>query len=577
MLRELHISNLAVIEDATVELTDGLNVFTGQTGAGKSLLIGAFELLLGLRSGGSDAGEMIRAKAEEARVVGLFELSDEQTAERLSEIFDRPIPADEPLLITRRLFTSGRSSVSVNGEPATAAMLRQAGEFLVDIHGQTDQQTLLRPSHQLRILDDFAGARELRSRFAACYEARRTLRRRREELTGSQGQRRQQMELWEFQLAEIDQAELTAGEFEQVQSRYRRLSNIGHITSQASNILDGLAEQDDSILDRLGVLNKHFETLAKLDDEPLGPIAAQAAEAAELLRDCSFQLGRYVDGLELDPGELTEAEQRLDTLNHLIHKYAPAKPGQDAVAAVLAWRDQVAAELDAMRHAEADLAEIDQKDQALLAELAEIGSKLSAKRQAAAKKLRPLIEAELGELGMGEAQFQAELTTVAPDSDEAGPAGLDRVEFLVQTNPGQARCPLRRIASGGELSRIMLAVKSILSETDRINVLVFDEIDANIGGRLGSVIGRKMRRLADGQAGRQVLCITHLPQIAAWAGHHLRIVKNVSGSGDGRQTHTTVTPLAGEERLAELAEMLSGKDYTDTALAQARELLAGAS
>lgn len=576
MLRELHISNLAVIEDATVELTEGLNVFTGETGAGKSLLIGAFELLLGLRSGGSDAGEMIRAGADEASVVGLFELADEATAAELERIFDRPTPLDEPLLITRRLFASGRSSVSVNGIPATAAMLRQAGEFLVDIHGQSDQQTLLRPSHQLRILDDFADAAELRSQFTRCYEKRRALRRKREELTGSRGHRRQQMELWEFQVAEIDQAELAAGEFAEVQSRYRRLSNIGQITTQASGILDALAEKDDSILDRLGVLNKHIDTLAKLDAQPLEPIAAQAAEAAELLRECSFQLGRYVDGLELDPGELAEAESRLDTLNDLIHKYAPSDPGEDPVGSVLAWRERVAADLATMRDAEADLAEIDEKEAALSAELAELGDRLTRKRQAAAKKLKPLIEAELDDLGMGEARFDVELTSV-DDDEQVGPTGLDRSEFLVQTNPGQASCPLRRIASGGELSRIMLAVKSILSEADRINVLVFDEIDANIGGRLGSVIGRKMRRLAGRQAGRQVLCITHLPQIAAWADHHLRIAKSVSGSGKARSTRTTVTPLTGEDRLAELAEMLSGKEYTETALAQARELLAGAS
>ncbi len=592
MLRELHISNLAVIEDAAMELQPGLNVFTGETGAGKSLVIGAFELLLGLRAGGSDGAAMIRAGCEEARVSGLFEIHDENTARDIQKILDRSLPADEPLLVTRRLFATGRSSVSINGEPATAGMLREIGQYLVDIHGQNDQQYLLRPGNQLQILDAFAGSLELREKFAQGYQKLRDVKNKRQELLESQEIRSQQIELFEFQADEIDAAELKCGDFAEIQSRYVMLSNIGKLQQEAGQIYEGLYEAEGSAVERLQVICKRISELAELDAEKLADISQQIHDATEILRDSAYELNRYADGLELDPGELGECEERLDMLNHLIHKYGkngPHATGDDPTLAVLAYREEIGSKLKILRAEVSDLGGLDAEIARLESQMMETGQKLSAERARAGKKLKPLIESQLKELGMAEATFDVALEKL---DTPTGPSGLDAIEFLVRTNPGQDSQPLRKIASGGELSRIMLAIKSILAGSDRISVLVFDEIDANIGGRLGSVIGRKMRMLANGLSarpaqstrqapkvamengsGHQVLCITHLPQIAAFADNHLHIAKEMTGKGEKRQTKTTVKPLAGDARQAELAEMLAGKDFTPTALAQARELL----
>ena len=588
MLRELKISNLAVIEDANIELKPGLNIFTGQTGAGKSLIIGAFELLLGLRSGGAVTGSMIRTGAEEARVTGLFELPDQQTANEIGNILDRDLDHLEPLLIIRRIFTSGRSSVSINGEPTTAALLKKIGQFLVDIHGQHDQQYLLKPSNQLKIIDAFSKALGLRSKFAEIFAQHRDLTIRRQELTESQSERNQKLELLKFQANEIDQAEPIAGEFAELQARYQKLSNIGKLKSDAAQIQAYLYESEGAIIDQLSRVQHQIADIAKLDEENVDPIAQQVSEAAELLQDSAYQLTRYADSLEIEPGELEETEARLDSLNNLIHKYAgPAKSHKDPLAVVLAFRDKIGQQISDLELESADLSDLDAKIDSLYDQLVSIGRELSQARHKSADKLKPLVEKQLKQLGMKDATF--EVRVESPDFNQpiqaSSATGFDTLEFMVATNPGQASQPLRKVASGGETSRIMLALKSILAESDQVSVLVFDEIDSNIGGRLGTVIGKKMRQLAHrivpGKKAKktpasirhQVLCITHLPQIAAFADNHLHIAKNVTKKGSSKATHTTVNALTGDDRLNELAEMMVGKNISETAIAQARELV----
>ena len=580
MLCELHISNLAVIEDASVELQSGLNVFTGQTGSGKSLLIGALELLLGGRASGGGA-TMIRPGCDEARVSGLFEVRDEQTAREVAKILDRQATPGEPMLITRRLLATGRSSVSIDGAPASATMLRELGQHLVDIHGQHDQQYLLRPANQLRILDEFAGTAGLREKFAAGYQQLRQTRARRDELNESRETRKREIELYEFQAEEIDAAELTPGLFARTQARYVKLSNLGQLKQEAGQICQTLGEADGSVVEQLQVLCKQLANLAQLDAKKLAGPNSQLHDATEMLQDCWAELNRYADGLELDPDELTHCEELLDTLNRLIHKYAKAGDAaslaennsaneDDPTSAVLRYREHVAGLLEQLRGQDADCSGLDAEIARLEKSLAEVGQKLSAGRARASKKLKPLVESQLAELGMAEARFDAVLEPLAGEA--SGPGGLERVEFVIRTNPGQDAQGLRHIASGGELSRIMLAIKTILTNKDRVGTLVFDEIDANIGGRLGEVIGQKLKQLAD-SAGHQILCITHLPQIAAWADHHLHIAKEVTGKGAGRATSTTVKPLTGQARVAELAEMIAGKNFGQTAQAQAQEML----
>ncbi len=579
MLRELHIANLAVIEDITIELSPGLNCFTGQTGAGKSLVLGAFEMLLGLRQ--VKPADVIRPGADEARVSGLFEVHDQEVAGQIGGRIDQAIAPGEQVLITRKLFASGRSSFSVNGGPATAAMVRGLGELLVDVHGQHDHQFLLKPSNQLLILDRMAGAIDLRRRFSRVHGQVRSLQQRREELRASGTLRRQQLELYEFQADEIDQVQPTRGEFAELKARHQLLANLQRLRQDAGKAYAALHEMDGSIVERLQVVAHLLLDIAEVD-ESLSDCAEQVRSATLSLQEAAFELSRYADTLDLDPAEMSEVEERLNVLNRLISKYAAhdALADDDPLAPVLAYREQIAGEIEKLRGDDEDLAGIDQQIAVMQEELDRLANELRAKRQAAAKKLTPQVEAQFRDLGMADAKLRVAFDEVG--EDEAGAAaGRDAVEMLVRTNPGQPARPLRKIASGGELSRIMLAIKSILAGSDRTSVLVFDEIDANIGGRLGTVIGQKLRHLANGgnagKAGRhQVLCITHLPQIAAFGDCHLRIRKRVEGTGAKAVTRTSVDLITGKQRVDELAEMLAGTKATATTRKQARELMQAA-
>ncbi len=584
MLRELHIQNLAVIEDAQVDFAPGLNVFTGQTGAGKSLVIGAFEILLGLRT----AGDMLRPGAEQAQVTGLFEVADPQIASQLAAVLDQSDEDCEQLLIKRKLFSSGRSSVSINGLPVTNPMVKQVGQLLVDIHGQHDHQHLLKPSNQLHILDAFAKCTEERQRFAEGLAELRQLTQTREELSAGADLRRQQLELYEFQADEIDAAEPGEGEFPELQARHRVLASLQKIKQDAGSAHAALYEAEGSVAERLQIITHLLIDLAELDPQ-LDDITEQVRTSTLALQEAAFELGRYVDRLEHDPSEVAEVDERLNVLNRLVSKYGDGSKSDDPILPVLAYRLQIGEKIEDLRSQDSDQSGIDQRIEACHADLVTIAEKLSVARKAAAVKVVPLVQDQLKELGMAEAVFDIAFESLSLD-DNPSSSGLDAVEMLVQTNPGQPMQPLRKIASGGEMSRIMLALKSVLASSDRISVLVFDEIDANIGGRLGTVIGKKLQKLAghngrmrsrktntsQSTSGQQVLCITHLPQIAAFADNHLRISKSVTGKGKSRQTHTTVSPVTGKTRVEELAEMMAGKDVTDTTRKQARELISAA-
>ena len=594
MLLQLHISNLAVIEDVTIELSEGLNCFTGQTGAGKSLILGALEILLGMRSG--NLTDMIRPGADEARVSGVFELQDAWVVQQVSAAVDQSIEPGDSLLITRRLLASGRSTISINGRPATAAIIRTIGELLVDVHGQHDHQYLLKASNQLVILDAFGQTIPLREKFMTGYAQLRRLLQRRNQLIESRTLRRRQLELYEFQADEIDAAAIDepagdeqVSELAELEARHRVISNIQRIKSQAGQAHAALYEAEGAAIERLQMIAHLLIELAEVDPA-LAPTAEQIRSSTLSLQESAYELSGYVQRLDCDPSELTEIEDRLNVLNRLIEKYGRG-PGQanpaaaDPLAQVIAYRKQIGQQIQTLRGENEDLEDLDRQIDSLQRELGELGSTLSDQRRQAAAKLSPLVEKELAELGMPDGRLIVELTSGAFDSLASGASGggdaaimatgLDTIEFMVRTNPGQPARPLRKIASGGELSRIMLAVKSILTHADRISVVVFDEIDANIGGRMGTVIGSKLRQLAAGGA-HQVLCITHLPQIAAHADRHLRIAKRVEGKGKSRRTRTDVALLDGQSRIDELAEMLAGTQATVTTRKQARELIKAA-
>jgi len=563
MLRELHISNLAVITDARIELTSGLNCFTGATGAGKSLIIGALEVLLGMRS----PAEMLRTGADEGRVSGVFEIKGTDTLRQIEKLTDVAKIADEgELLLTRKLYSSGRSSVSLNGQPITLAMLKQVSEHLVDVHGQHDHQYLLKPANQLDVIDQFGNLWELRNRYRTAFDTLQSTRARLTQLSTNSLLRNQQLDLYRFQAKEIDAAELDAAEYTQLQSRAAVLTNLEKLKKETASVQSVLYEADGAVLEQLKMVGAMLAELAGIDSQ-LEPIAAVVKDATLNLEESAFDLSRYLDKLDLDPGELAEVNERLNTIQRILNKYG----GNGEIESVLQLRNDIQQNLDLLEKSDIDSSVLKKQLEPLRREVQRLGEELSAHRKSIAKKLSPMIEKSLAELGMEKAKFDVSLTraTVAGDDLPATPSGFDLVEFIAQTNPGQSAQPLRRIASGGELSRIMLALKGILAQSDRVSVLVFDEIDANVGGRLGSIIGNKLRSLA---AHHQVLCITHLPQIASYADRHFTVRKEVAGG----RTESKVRTMEGEERLQELAEMIGGKHITDTTRAQARELLESA-
>jgi len=581
MLRELHISNLAVIADVTVEFHPGLNCFTGQTGAGKSLVIGALEILLGLRQ----PSDMLRKGATEGRVTGLFHITNEQLRQQIAVVTDLPVGDEAELMIARRLHESGRTSGSINGHPITGAMLKAVGEILVDVHGQHDAQFLLKPGNQLAVIDDFGQCAALRAAFADLFRQRQTLIAQQKELMTSRTLRRQQLELYEFQAKEIDDAQLVAGEQAELEARHKLLSNLEKIKKQAGSAYGALYDDEGAVLERAKMIAGMIMELTELD-ESLTPISAQVREAVVQLDDAAFSLGRYVDKLDLDPAELAEVADRLNLVHRLVDKYAGRMGTLDEV---LAYRTQIGEQIATLKGQDQDFSNIGTQIIAVEKELRQVGAELTKGRKKAADKLVPLIHKQLADLGMKEAQFAVEFQPLedmsTPNSNQKSKienrksspeplalgdfstaAGFETVEFLIAPNPGQPARPLRRIASGGELSRIMLALKSIFAQADRVSVLVFDEIDANVGGRMGTVIGEKLRHLA---SIHQVLCITHLPQIASFADRHITIRKRTERG----ESYTSVTMLEGEPRIVELAEMITGKDVSATSLAQARELL----
>lgn len=554
MLREIHISNLAVIADARIELHPGLNCFTGTTGAGKSLVIGAIELLLGLRS----ASEMLRPGTQEARISGVFEVSNPKLLHQIESACDLTLAdEDRQILLTRRLHASGRSSISLNGNPITLSMLKTIAEALVDVHGQHDHQYLLKPSNQMDVLDEFAGLMGLRESYQVIHHELQEAEARLTELEAGSKLRLQQLDFLNFQASEIDSAQIQQGEYEKLTARAQVLGHLEKLRKEAGAVHTALYESEGAIIDRLQVMAGIMGELSLLDPDLEG-ISSTIRDATLQLSEAAFDLGRYLNRLEIDPSELAEVHDRLNILNRLLKKYGPD------IESVLRLREELARQIRELEQAGEDVDSIQSRIDPLKQQRDQLASDLHHKRLMAAADLAPRIEKHLAELGMPKAKFRVQVSLTQP-----GPTGTDAVEFMVQTNPGLAELPLRRIASGGELGRVMLALKSVLAAGDRVSVLVFDEIDANIGGRLGAVIGQKLRVLSQHH---QVLCITHLPQIACYADRHLTVRKE----SEGNQTFTIVRPVQGDDRVQEIAEMIGGHQVTATTLAQARELLENA-
>ncbi len=565
MLRELTVRNLAVIETVTVPFGPGLNVLTGETGAGKSILIDALTLLLGERA----QTDAIRAGAETATIAAVFEVEPKgPVAALLGEL---GYPPEEPLILRRELSRAGRSRAFVNDSPATLALLDRLGEALVEIHGQHEHQALLRPARHLELLDAYAGLAPLREEVRRRYEEWSALEAELAGLRAAEQDRTRREELARFELEEIDAARLSPGEEDELRAERRRLQNAERLFETASQAYAALYDDPASAVGRIALAAAQLRDLARVDDR-LGPIL-EGIESAEIQLDEAVRTLRgYREGIVFDPARLEAVERRLGEIDRLKRKYG------ESIEAILEAREARAREIEARARGEARARELAARLTGLREGLAAEALTLSRRRERAAGKLARLVVAELAGLGMADADFRVRLQrepagegepAAGPEGWQVGPRGVDHAEFLFAANPGEEPKPLTRIASGGELSRTMLALKVLLAQQDAVPVLIFDEVDAGIGGRTADTVGRKLRLVA---RSRQVLCVTHLPQIACYADHHLRVEKEAAGD----RVRATVSPLAREERVREVARMLGGEEVTEASLRHARELIAAA-
>ncbi len=549
MLLELRIQDFAVIDRVAVRLAPGLNVLSGETGAGKSIVVGALSLLLGERA----SADLVRAGADRAVVEGVFDVAEHPDV--LELLADQGLEAEDGLLILRReVSASGRGRAWVCGAATTAAFVGELGRRLVDLHGQHEHQTLLRPDEQRAILDAYAEstalAEAVRSAHARLLECRREL----QELERRRAAAEQRADLLRFQAEEIEAARLREDEEELLEAEAQRLEHAEDLARLSGTLYQALYASEDAVTERLGELRRTLDHLIRID-----PTQAEARELLEsalyTLDELGRRMGEYAARIEHDPARLDEIRRRQDLLFRLRTQYGPT------LADVIATGRRAREELDVLDRSALDRRALEKEEAEARAELERLAGELSARRAAAAARLAEEVGGILPELGLA-GRFEVALDPLP----EIGAAGAESVEFRIALNAGFEPRPLARVASGGELSRVMLALKTTLARLDQVPSLVFDEIDTGIGGVTANRVAANLRRVAECH---QVFVITHLPQIAARADHHLRVEKL---EADGRAA-TRLTELTGEERVRELARMLGGDPDRAASLEHARELL----
>ena len=550
MLTHLRVRDYAVLDEATLELGPGLSVLSGETGAGKSLLVGALSLLLGERA----AADVVRAGADRAVIEGAFDVPGRpELTDRLDEL--GIVPEDGVLVLKREVAAEGRNRAWVNGSPATVAVVGELGSLLVDLHGQHEHQALLRPDEQRRILDAFAGAAALAAEVAERFEDRTRLLR---ELDTAEARRREveaRADFLRFQRDEISGARVEKGEDEALEEEARRLEHASELAVETGRLHERLYAGEDAASDRVSMARDAVQRLARVDPS-LEEIAALLESAYHQVVEAGRRLGDYAAGVEHDTSRLDRVRHRLDRLFRLKRKYGPE------LADVLETGRRVSAELDELDAAAFNLERLREQVGAATAELTEAAQELTKARLSAAERLEGAVAVLLPELGMPGGEFRVVLEALA----EPTGGGAETVELRVSLNPGFELRPLRRVASGGELSRVMLALKAVLAWVDRVPTLVFDEIDVGIGGAVAGAVAVKLRDVAEAH---QVLVVTHLPQLAARAHGHLLVEK---GTRCGVAS-TRVRALQGEERVREIARMLGGDPESERSRDHARELL----
>ncbi len=563
MLSQLRITDFAIIQELVLDFRPGFTVFTGETGAGKSIIIDAVELLLGGRAEAS----MLREGADLAVVEGVFTIDLPQ----VRAVLEQDDLLDDPtsLVLAREIRREGRNLCRVNGRVVSLAMLKSLGEWLVDVHGQSEHLSLLRVKEHLPILDRFAGVDTVP--YQTAFQQYSTVRREINQLQSAEHDRARREDLLHYQINEIEAAGLEPGETAQLEAERDRLANAERLAGMALNALAALESSSDggvAALDRLADAAGALLGLSEIDGS-MQDVAARAQGLAEEFSELAGELHQYLEQAQPDPIRLDEVEARLGLIHDLKRKY-----GRD-IPAIQAYAARAAEELESVEHSEQRRIELSREQQRLVERMGELGEQMSAQRSQAAQQLSSLIASELDQLQMAGARFEVQLVWEDdPDGVAAGdrkvkfgPQGLDQVEFLIAPNVGEGLKPLVKVASGGETSRLMLGLKSVLARADQRTTLIFDEIDQGIGGRVGAVVGQKLRNLT---ADHQVLCVTHLPQLAAYAEQHFQVEKQVEAG----RTQAIARRLEPEQRVAELAEMLGGDSDANRRSAEALLLTA---
>ena len=547
MLRLLHIENIAVIEQAEIVFEDGFNVMTGETGAGKSIVIDAISAILGERA----YRDMIRTGTSRAAVRAIFDRVPE-----LPWFAENGVPYDAETDIRRELTADGKNLCRVNGTAVTVGVLKKLGVQLINIHGQHDSAALFDEAQHLTVLDSFAEDEAERAAYAERYEAVRVLRREIDRLSMDESEKLRRMESLQYQIDELTKAHLRPGEEEELEARRKLMQNAEKLSDglhEASACLDG-DSQTDGAATLLGQAERALARLARIDDQ-LAPLQETVADLMYRVRDCAEQVAEQVDALSFSEAELDDVEQRLDILHRLHRKYGPT------CEEMLAYLEKAKNELDEIEFSSDRVEQLKKKLRAAEQTAQEAALVLRERRKRAGEQLSARICSELAELDMKKVEFSCVFTET-----ELTPLGADAVAFYMTANAGEALKPLSKVASGGELARIMLALKNVLAERDRVPTLIFDEVDTGVSGRAAQRVAEKLLAVS---RTKQVLCVTHLPQLAALADTHFRIAKR---EADGR-TYTSVTPLDFEGRRQELARIIGGASITETTLQSAGEML----
>lgn len=550
MLAELIIHNFAIVEELHVQFQPGFNVLTGETGAGKSIIIDAVNLLLGGRA----RGEVIRTGTEEARVEAIFDIGANPLLRQ--QLRQAELDDGEELVVRRILSRSGKNRIFVNGTPLSLNQLRQLTPLLVNIYGQHEHQGLQQVETHLPLLDHFAGCQNALENYRATHRNYTDIAQQLEQLELNERSRQQRLDILNFQRQEIAGAELEVGEDDELEQERKLLHHAGYLATASQGGYATLYAESGAVAEQLtkviAALNRQREI-----DPLLGELSDTLNSALLSVEDVAMQLRDYAQKLRFEPERQQQVEDRLAQLTKLKRKYAPT------LAELLDYLQQIDTELDSLQNLDEKRAQLHLSLAKAETEVRAAGRLLSEKRQAATKKLEQAVEAELSGLAMPRARFEVRLQTLS----QLGPDGLERGEFYLAANPGELAQPLARIASGGELSRIMLALRRSIPEGDSVRTLIFDEVDAGIGGEAATAVGEKICRLGESL---QVLCVTHLPQVAAFGHHHFVVEKQQSDN----RTRTRLVLLTGEARTREMARMLGGAQISERTLEHARELLA---